>query len=671
MARLSKIPHDAEALLPSKLRNSKLSSTTIEEDAPSSDYLDDETDGASPTAARQERGIKHKIADLGRRSKHGTKKLLHIDTRTEDSKLAQNGIVEELDNNPAFNPQKIFEEEPISVGSTLDKALGKARVLTKVVTNPKDSARHKVAKKLAIQDTPYLSQQADATLLHAHEGLSQAETTQSDEDAEDHIQHLRAAVDGLEEHREAMKVAWTTSRFVKGVKAVPERPYSYPRISDYREQDQSGTRTSTRWPLYIAHWLRYRNQDYNVQYIDEVDSPAFDRETLTLHLERCITSSDPWQAWLMRLRKLSRWEEPKKSVTWFGAWILIWYCNRVVSFIMFWGMFIVIRNRLKPTSHQSLKESHARALDRSANALKFGEHVNMYGRAKWLDPMIEQCGPVLQMQLGDIADHLEVMVNFYEWKSPRNTMFTLILLATMIALGNITNTDWSMRVLTLMVIVYFFLGRPVASLHPKYRHCVIFMKWFVWDIPTHAEWSFTYLNDKARKTRDETVRRSTNWGQVAAENKQSDPVKMNDIDVHTFNCSWRGIPGTLILSLSGLRFHRNFPTKRLWDHSFVDLRELKKVDGKAIKSLAKLQRPKKLIIITSNSSRIILEDMKKRDEAFNMLIGFSGLRWKQSAMSAVGEEHDRREMDCGGAQASAGPDALSEHDSGDDYYDAE
>ena len=53
-----------------------------------------------------------------------------------------------------------------------------------------------------------------------------------------------------------------------------------------------------------------------------------------------------------------------------------------------------------------------RALDRRSTASRFGELVDKHGRENWLEPLMEDLGPFIQLQLGDIANMLEV---FDKW----------------------------------------------------------------------------------------------------------------------------------------------------------------------------------------------------------------------------------------------------------------
>lgn len=49
-----------------------------------------------------------------------------------------------------------------------------------------------------------------------------------------------------------------------------------------------------------------------------------------------------------------------------------------------------------------------RALDSRGNASRWGELIDKHGSHDWLEPLIEQMGPYVQLQLGDMANMLEV-----------------------------------------------------------------------------------------------------------------------------------------------------------------------------------------------------------------------------------------------------------------------
>lgn len=55
-----------------------------------------------------------------------------------------------------------------------------------------------------------------------------------------------------------------------------------------------------------------------------------------------------------------------------------------------------------------MRESLDRSLDRGAQAYRFGELVDRYGREKWLEQLLDQVAPFIRLQLGDLVAFLEI-----------------------------------------------------------------------------------------------------------------------------------------------------------------------------------------------------------------------------------------------------------------------
>lgn len=68
----------------------------------------------------------------------------------------------------------------------------------------------------------------------------------------------------------------------------------------------------------------------------------------------------------------------------------------------------MLKNRYFPRSVEQLRESVERSLDGKGTSFDFGELIDKHGRAHWLEPLIEDVGPFLQIQLSDVANMLEV-----------------------------------------------------------------------------------------------------------------------------------------------------------------------------------------------------------------------------------------------------------------------
>ena len=68
----------------------------------------------------------------------------------------------------------------------------------------------------------------------------------------------------------------------------------------------------------------------------------------------------------------------------------------------------MLKNRYDPTSVESIRQSMQRALDSRCTASRFSELIDRHGRNDWLKPLLEDLGPPVQLQLGDLANMLEV-----------------------------------------------------------------------------------------------------------------------------------------------------------------------------------------------------------------------------------------------------------------------
>ena len=56
---------------------------------------------------------------------------------------------------------------------------------------------------------------------------------------------------------------------------------------------------------------------------------------------------------------------------------------------------------------QSLQDSMQRALDDKAKAYRISELIDKHGRKSWLEPLIDDLGPYVLLQVGDLANLLE------------------------------------------------------------------------------------------------------------------------------------------------------------------------------------------------------------------------------------------------------------------------
>jgi len=321
-----------------------------------------------------------------------------------------------------------------------------------------------------------------------------------------------------------------------------------------------------------------------------------------------------------------------------------------------------------PTSLKELREGIERSIDRGATAFKVGELMDKHGSNDWLGPLLDEVGPFIQVQIADTTNLLEAVYNFYHFRSPPATIASLCLFGALFSVTAFTDSRFAMKIFWFAVGLNFFICWPISSLYPKYRLLVSIWKWTLWDVPTHAEWCFQYLQERAAHAKEviiphgteESLRQETSYDDnesASDESFYSARSKSEDIegtDVLSFRCTYLRTPGKFIISTVGIRF---IPLSRLLpDHSFNKsfsalLEMSKRQTHKSILSplanattgMDKLElrfRPEHAgpDMTGAQAEAVLLENMRGRDKAFNAIIGFSGVRWQHLQKRAERDE---------------------------------
>ncbi|KAL8793083.1 MAG: hypothetical protein Q9195_004289 [Heterodermia aff. obscurata] len=624
---------------------------------------------------------------LKSKTKEKTKKLVSVN----DAKLfsgtlhESDDIMDQITGDPAFNPGAIEDQRRRSKREGVKAALDSMSSFATSLSSPKDAIKGKAARtmagKLSKAERPYLSHGADIEFLDANDNLSRAESSlssrqvTSDEELEDLIGGHRDKVNGMKAHRESLRVGYATSRHVKRVRVVPKRHLDFPtREPFFRSLREGGTPKKYDWLKWVGHILLWLSRDFSAQYVDDFDELPYDIDSIRRHIERIVIASAPWQAWAMDVRSVYRWERPRTTARWLVVYVVLWSTDHIIGFLYAYILYISFKSYFFPSSIGSLRASMQRAHDRNQSAYRFGELIDKHGSEGWLEPLMKDMGPYIQLQLGDIANMLEVFANFYNWASPRKTVATLWFFAACLLLSLYCNMAFCVKITGFIAGGTFFLCWPIASHYPKYRYLVSPFKWVMWDIPTDAELAFQYLRRRAQMSRAQIIEKKVEEvpglenassgacvfaGQSTVVPKITLDVDRNDeahegkadrgddeswhsadssssvlegTDILSFRARWGIKTGRLIVYANGVRFVRNLNRKELWRRSFLEMAEMRKLEGSTASRLT-LKRPEELELTFTDGNSIILGAMNDRDEAFNSIIGFSALQWQVSQSS--------------------------------------
>ncbi|KAI9760674.1 MAG: hypothetical protein M4579_001538 [Chaenotheca gracillima] len=603
-----------------------------------------------------------RLKQFSRRAKEKTKKLLPTHDAPKKHQIGNNvdgDAIERIDANPAFNPRKLPSKKVRTGNGPIEETVDLLASVGASILKPREAIKKKATRATADRISkvghPYLSHKADIQFLQANDVLPSSDSSRasSTSDTVPLTPYSQVEVDRLEEHRESMRVAWTTSRHVSRARVVPKRHLKFPERAAFREFDKDGNFVRFQWEMWLGYAVVYYTQDFCVQYIDDFDKLPFDVDVLRYHVERLVMASAPWQAWVLHVRRVYRWEDTMETGRWFAFYLVLWYTQHIMGFL----------------------ESMKRSLDRRLQAYHFGELIDKHGRGDWIGPLVDELGPYLQLQLGDLANLLEVLSNFYSWKSPKKTAASLFFFFSCLVVSLVADMEFCMKIVWFIVGGSFFLCWPIASLYPKHRYLVSPIKWVLWGIPTYAEWSFEYLRKNAQISREKMIGEkveehvehdTANPGLTAYAGtlhaphivtSNSDGVDgdiqlqassdssldsessgdyfsiesshsiLDETDLMSFRGEWNGRPGRLIVYSSGVRFVSRIPTKKeCWRRGFMELREMRKRVGHAVPKALDLDQ--QIVLEFTDGEVVQIKALRNRDEAFNTVIGFSGLQWQ-------------------------------------------
>ena len=235
---------------------SHFKSKTTAEEEPSLNHNGSIESMSRPTTRKR-------LANLSGRTKAKTKKLFSLDgfETDEQSEDDQEDLLDILKNDPTLSGSQAIKKKRFHPAKTVDKMFGAIQSIGNAVVHPvksvKSTATRTTASKLSKAERPFLSQKADVEFLQAHDNLKCAESTisskrgTSDEEQESMIDGHRERVREMEEHRESLRVAWTTSRHV--VRVVSQRRINFPDNEYFVERDEHGNFVRYEWLKWLGH----------------------------------------------------------------------------------------------------------------------------------------------------------------------------------------------------------------------------------------------------------------------------------------------------------------------------------------------------------------------------------------------------------------------------------
>ncbi|KAL9006589.1 MAG: hypothetical protein Q9188_000626 [Gyalolechia gomerana] len=531
-----------------------------------------------------------KLRQLASKTKKTTKRLVNAPVQqTELQNMSYNNDRSSpiLEGDAAFNVDQLNTEHRSEKGVAA-KIQVNLRAVAAGIMHPKQGIKGKATRstagRLSRMERPYLSRTMDMEFLEAHDHLSRAQSlTSSTRNTSEEEPNLwgddcKERVEQLEAQRESLRAAYTTSRLVHRVRVVPKRHINLPGTKRFEVRDSQGK--------YVGYdWLKWIGYDFSAQYIDDFDKLPFDIDSLRQQLERLAVASAPWQAFFMDLRSVYCWDDPLITIKWLALYVVLWYTQHLVGFIYAYVIYVVAKNRYFPSSVEALRESIRRSHDQRSRAYKFGELVDKHGRHHWIEPLLDELGPYVQLQLNDLANILELA-----------------------DIDSNAVAEWSFQ----------YLRRHAQTTREqlvKQRVDRIEQQENDGGGPPSYVVPVIIVNEDSSHEEDD-------WHSAC-----STTSVLDGMDIVAYRAYSRGAVGRLIIYSGGIRFVRSVKPKQLWRRSYLELVEMRKTEGSSVSKIPGVP-PQSLELKFMDGSKLALEGMKDRDSAFNTIIGFSGLQWQ-------------------------------------------
>ncbi|KAL8659790.1 MAG: hypothetical protein Q9202_006940 [Teloschistes flavicans] len=359
--------------------------------------------------------------------------------------------------------------------------------------------------------------------------------------------------------------------------------------------------------------LRYQIEHYGDRYIDaNPNLPTPSEEALNTTVERLIMTSTPYQMLLMKVRHVYRWDDPSKTAKYLAAYTLLWAFDYISGAAILALIWLVLKRRLYPPTLEDVREEIKRSEDVDLTALNITQLIEQHGSHGWTDALRQDLGPWLLLQLEDLANILEIWRNFYEWREPRRTTITLVLLSILWLAITIVPLHLLIKISQFNFGIVFFGLFPIATRYPQYRLLASPMKWLFWRVPTDAEWAITRLQVEAQHRKD--AMRQADLDQNTDHHEKNSVVSLGK-----YHCTSGSHHGDLHVNSDGVQYISAVRKNLLWELLFENVVLMQKVstgDG--------------LRFVDTKDVEFRVAGLKSRNEIFTQIVGYSGIRWQVS-----------------------------------------
>lgn len=214
---------------------------------------------SSSIASTRALSKRERLKNFGLSAKATTKSIISKSNSSPTHKPkfldeAEDGIyLDSLTENAAFNTSKVFNNGDHDDRSPLRQSMHKVHEAARAAAHPRETLKRKAAGRVTLHENPFVTAEADAELLAAHDELQEAKISASGTSDDDHREtEKQDRYNALEKDRDSMRAAWVTGKHVKRARVMRVDQIPYPRRNDYWSHSAL-QRSRFEWERYVAH----------------------------------------------------------------------------------------------------------------------------------------------------------------------------------------------------------------------------------------------------------------------------------------------------------------------------------------------------------------------------------------------------------------------------------
>ncbi|KAL8772839.1 MAG: hypothetical protein Q9209_002184 [Squamulea sp. 1 TL-2023] len=277
-----------------------------------------------------------------------------------------------------------------------------------MVQHPVDTIKAKTQRKTnkevaANLLSPEVTHAQDVELIHAQDSLNNAQTGDEKAKACEDLESLKKA-------RQDLFIRWTMDRHVLKLRRLKSKATLEQRHKDSGSEPKPEN-LELGWKAHMQWLVLQQAEKYGGHYIGSfAEPPPASQETISASVERLLIASTPWQELVMHIRRIYRWENQKETLAYLLAFLILWAYGTLSAAACLALIAQVLRRRFQKPSVEKLRQDVKRTEDSLSTAHTLSEQIEKRGAQSWIDPLIEDMGDWLLLQLGDMANLLEILL---------------------------------------------------------------------------------------------------------------------------------------------------------------------------------------------------------------------------------------------------------------------